>query len=221
MLHVRSFTFSPIQENTYLVYNEAGDACIIDPGCYHEYEKQQFANNIELEKLVPRLLLNTHCHLDHVFGLAWAADKFKLTPFIHFSEKQMLAMAPMSGDMWGMPFKGYEGPLNFLNEGDTIKIGSDEMQVIYAPGHSPGHICFYYYPAGPGAYPAATPFVIAGDVLFKQSIGRTDLPGGNYPTLIESIREKLFVLPDETIVYPGHGDLTTIGYEKKYNPFLQ
>jgi glyoxylase-like metal-dependent hydrolase (beta-lactamase superfamily II) len=221
MLHVRSFTFSPIQENTYLVYNEAGDACIIDPGCYHEYEKQQLSGFIEQQKLVPALLLNTHCHLDHVFGLAWAAEKYGLTPHIHFSENQMLELAPMNGDMWGMPFKGYKGPLNWLKEGEKIRLGNEEMQILFAPGHSPGHVCFYYTPslAGPGKL--QTPFVIAGDVLFKQSIGRTDLPGGNFKTLIESIREQLFILPDETIVYPGHGEPTTIGFEKKYNPFLQ
>jgi glyoxylase-like metal-dependent hydrolase (beta-lactamase superfamily II) len=221
MLHVKSFTYSPISENTYLVYNDAGDACIIDPGCYHDYEKLQFANHIELEKTVPGLLLNTHCHLDHVFGLAWAAEKYALTPHIHFSEKQMLELAPMNGDMWGMPFTGYKGPLNYLKEGDIVKLGEDELRVIYAPGHSPGHICFYHDPRKPGAYSNAKPFIISGDVLFKQSIGRTDLPGGNFETLIESIREKLFVLPGETIVYSGHGEPTTIGYEKQFNPFLQ
>lgn len=222
MLHVKSFTFSPIRENTYLVYNDAGDTCIIDPGCYSEYERQMLANNIEQEKLVPRLLLNTHCHLDHVFGLDWAATKYRLTPHIHFSEKLMLDRAPISGEMWNLPFKGYSGPLNWLKEGERIKLGDDELQVIYAPGHSPGHVCFFYDPKKQGAFTTSkTPFIIAGDVLFKESIGRTDLPGGNYQTLIESIREQLFVLPDDTIVYPGHGDATTIGYEKKYNPFLQ
>ena len=221
MLQVRSFTFSPIQENTYLVYNEAGDTCIIDPGCYNGREQNELSSYIEHQKLVPRLLLNTHCHLDHVFGLNWAAQKYSLTPHIHFSEKQMLELAPMNGDMWGLPFEGYKGPLNYLKEGEIIRVGDDEMKILFAPGHSPGHVCFYYEAHNAATETRQADFVIAGDVLFKQSIGRTDLPGGNFKVLIESIREQLFVLPGDTIVYPGHGEPTTIGYEKKYNPFLQ
>jgi len=221
MLQVRVFTFSPIQENTYLVYNEAGDTCIIDPGCYDEREQKELSSYIEHQKLVPRLLLNTHCHLDHVFGLSWAAEKYSLTPHIHFSEKQMLDLAPMNGEMWGMPFKGYSGPLNWLKEGEIIRVGEDELKILFAPGHSPGHVCFYHLSANTSAAKSEPSFVIAGDVLFKQSIGRADLPGGNFNALIQSIREQLFVLPDDTIVYPGHGEPTTIGYEKKYNPFLK
>ena len=215
MLKIKSFAFSPIQENTYVLYNDEGIACIIDPGCYTTYEQQQLADFIKQQKLVPGLLLNTHCHLDHVFGLKWVAETYQLTPHIHFSEKLMLQMAPLSGERWNLPFKGYEGPLNWLTEGQRITIGSDELEVIYTPGHSPGHVCFYNEQA------KEQPYLVGGDVLFRQSVGRTDLPGGNHRTLIESIMEKLFVLPDETIVYPGHGDVTTIGYEKKYNPYLQ
>jgi len=222
MLNVKSFIFSPIQENTYLLYNESGEACIIDPGCYHNYEQQQLADFIEQNKLVPRLLLNTHCHLDHVFGLSWAAEKYKLTPHIHFSEKYMLDLAPMNGEMWNLPFRGYKGALNWLKEDQQIKLGNDILQVLFTPGHSPGHVCFYHVPPQKEAVNNdQAQFLIGGDVLFKEGIGRTDLPGANHQALIESISQKLFKLPGETIVYPGHGEITTISYEKKHNPFLK
>ena len=223
MLTIKRFTFSPIQENTYLLYNESGDGCIIDPGCYHPYERQQLADYIKQQKLVPGLLLNTHCHLDHVFGLSWVAEKYKLTPHIHFSEKSMLELAPMNGEMWNLPFESYNGPLNWLKEDQEIKLGDDMLRVIFTPGHSPGHVCFYHVPAETTSVNKQdrVPFLIGGDVLFKESIGRTDLPGSNHRALIESITQKLFKLPGETIVYPGHGDITTILYEKKHNPFLQ
>jgi glyoxylase-like metal-dependent hydrolase (beta-lactamase superfamily II) len=124
----------------------------------------------------------------------------------------MLELSPIAGLRWNLPFDGYKGQLNYVTEGETIRLGEDELKVIYAPGHSPGHICFYC---------EAQQFVIGGDVLFRQSIGRTDLPGGDFDTLINNIRQKLFALPDEVIVYPGHGPETTIGFEKANNPFLQ
>jgi hydroxyacylglutathione hydrolase len=212
MLQIKVFTFSPIQENTYVLYNEEKQACIIDPGCYHSYEEEELADFIDSKQLKPILLINTHCHLDHVFGLNWAAGKYQLTPNIHINEKMMLENAPISGKMWGIPFTNYSGPLEYLTEGQVLKLGNDELKVILAPGHSPGHVCFYCEKQG---------FVINGDVLFRQSIGRTDLPGGNHQVLIESIKTQLFTLPDDTKVYAGHGSSTTIGYEKRNNPFLQ
>ena len=118
----------------------------------------------------------------------------------------------MAGLSWGLPFDNYTGPIRFLRENDVIRLGGDELKVLFTPGHSPGHVCFYS---------EAQKFVIGGDVLFKTGIGRTDLPGGNYETLLTSIRTRLFVLPGETLVYPGHGESTTIGFEKLHNPFLQ
>ena len=212
MLQIKSFEFSPIQENTYLLFNENKDAVIIDPGCYFEEEKEQLKNFIEENNLQPTYLLNTHCHLDHVFGNKFVSECFDLVLHLHEIEKQVLAYAPTSGLMYNMPFDNYTGEFIFLKEGDTINLGQDELLVIEAPGHSPGHVCFYCKQQN---------FIIGGDVLFHRSIGRTDLPGGNHQTLINSIRNKLFVLPDETIVYSGHGEPTTIGEEKKYNPFLQ
>ena len=211
MLKIKSFVFSPIQENTYLLYNEFNDCLIIDPGCYFSEEKDELKDFIIQSSLLPRMLLNTHCHLDHVFGNKFVAETWGLTLQLHEKEKKLLDYAPTSGLMYNMPFDNYKGEYIYLKEGDIVKLGEDELKVIEAPGHSPGHICFYC---------AKQNFIISGDVLFNRSIGRTDLPGGNHETLLKNIREKLFVLPDETVVYSGHGPETTIGEEKKYNPFL-
>ena len=211
MLKLKSFVFSPIQENTYLLYNEFNDCLIIDPGCYFSEEKDELKDFIIQSSLLPRMLLNTHCHLDHVFGNKFVAETWGLTLQLHEKEKKLLDYAPTSGLMYNMPFDNYKGEYIYLKEGDIVKLGEDELKVIEAPGHSPGHICFYC---------AKQNFIISGDVLFNRSIGRTDLPGGNHETLLKNIREKLFVLPDETVVYSGHGPETTIGEEKKYNPFL-
>ena len=212
MLQIKTFTFSPIQENTYLLYNEHNECAIIDPGCYFDTEKELLKNFIDQNSLQPKFLLNTHCHLDHVFGNKFIAETYSLTLHLHEKEKQVLAFAPTSGLMYDMPFDNYKGAFILLKEGDKILLGKDELIVIEAPGHSPGSICFYC---------AAQNFIIGGDVLFHRSIGRTDLPMGNHEILLKSIRTKLFILPDETIVYSGHGEPTTIGEEKKYNPFLQ
>lgn len=212
MLHVKSFTFNPVQENTYVLYNEKGGCCIIDPGCYFPEERDGLKTFIEKTKLNPILLLNTHCHLDHVFGNKFIYDTWGLTLHIHEKEKELLEFAPESGKMWQLPFENYQGPLVFLKEGENIRIGDDVLEILLAPGHSPGSICFYN---------EAGNFVIGGDVLFNGSIGRTDLPGGDYDTLISSIQTQLFTLPDETKVYPGHGPVTTIGFEKMNNPFVK
>lgn len=211
MLQIKLFEFSPIQENTYVLYNEFNDCLIIDPGCYYDDEKDELVNFLIKMDLKPKMLLNTHCHLDHVFGNKFIAEKFGLTLQIHRNEKLVLDFAPKSGLMYNLPFDNYNGDFIYLAAGDKIKLGTDELTVIEAPGHSPGHICFYC---------AAQHFIISGDVLFKRSIGRTDLPGGDHETLLKNIREKLFTLPAETQVYSGHGPVTTIGEEKTHNPFF-
>ena len=211
MLKIKSFVFSPIQENTYLLYNEFNQCAIIDPGCYFGAEKEVLTQFVKDNSLTVLHLLNTHCHLDHVFGNKYVAETYSLTPQIHKNEEQVLAFAPTSGLMYDLPFDNYTGQLLFLKEGDVVTIGKDELLVIEAPGHSPGHICFYNKAQG---------FLIGGDVLFNRSIGRTDLPGGNYDELIKNIKEKLLVLPNKTIVYSGHGETTTIGEEKVENPYL-
>lgn len=211
MLQVKTFVFSPIQENTYVVFNEKNQALIVDPGCYFAAEQSSLADFLTNKNLTPVQLLNTHCHLDHVFGNKWVYEKYGLALHIHEQEEKMLAFAPLSGDKWGLPFENYTGPLHFLEEGGKIILGDDELEIILAPGHSPGSLCFYS---------KENKFVIGGDVLFNGSIGRTDLPGGNHETLINSIKEKLLVLPDDTVVHSGHGMPTTIGREKRTNPFL-
>lgn len=211
MFTVKAFTFSPVQENTYILYNEQKKAFIIDPGCYFEEERDELASFLKQTELQPIQLLNTHCHLDHVFGNKWIYETYGLELHLHANEKQALDFAPASGLMWNLPFDNYNGPLHWLKEDDEIDMGDDKLTVLFTPGHAPGHVCFYC---------KAQNFVIGGDVLFRESIGRTDLPGGNHQTLLNSIRTQLFVLPDETIVYSGHGPSTTIGYEKRNNPFL-
>jgi hydroxyacylglutathione hydrolase len=212
MLHVKVFALNPVQENTYIVYNNNGKAIIIDPGCYSNAEQEMLKRFLEQNSLTPVQLLNTHCHLDHVFGNKWVYETYGLELHIHPNEELVLQYAPTSGLKWGLPFENYDGPLHFLQEGNNIFLDEDELKVLLTPGHSPGSICFYC---------AQQNFVIGGDVLFYESIGRTDLPGGSHETLLNSIRQKLFVLPHETIVYNGHGRSTNIGHEKRSNPFLQ
>jgi hydroxyacylglutathione hydrolase len=211
MLQIKQFTFSPLAENTYVLYNDSNHACIIDPGCYDRKEFDELFAFVDAKELLVTHLLLTHAHLDHVFGLSRVAEKYGLTPYLHPNEKQVLDRGPMMGMMYGLVFPQYTGPLLDLKEGDIIESGEDRLKVLFAPGHAPGHVCFYCAEQG---------FVIGGDVLFQRSIGRTDLPGGNHEVLLESIRTQLFTLPDATVVYPGHGPSTTIGEEKRFNPFL-
>ena len=212
MLTVQSFTFSPVQENTYVLYNEERLCCIIDPGCYFASEEAVLKNFIEEHGLKPVYLLNTHCHLDHIFGNKFVHRSFGLILHLHRLEKELLDLGPVQGQMWQLPFDNYDGQLNYIDEGDVIKIGEDELDILFTPGHSPGHICFYN---------KASKFLIGGDVLFDGSVGRTDLPGGDFATLEESILTKLYTLPEDVIVYPGHGGSTTIGDEMKTNPYVK
>ena len=211
MLKIKVFTFSPIQENTYVVYNEKNECIIIDPGCYFPEEQQELKSFIDKRELLPKWLVNTHCHLDHVFGNKFIAEGYNLTLHLHPKEEVVLQFAPASGLMYDMPFDNYRGEFIFLNECDKIVLGEDELEIIHVPGHSPGSICFYC---------KAQNFIIGGDVLFNGSIGRTDLPMGDHQTLITGIKQKLFALPDNVIVHSGHGRDNTIGSEKKLNPFV-
>jgi glyoxylase-like metal-dependent hydrolase (beta-lactamase superfamily II) len=212
MFQIKVFTFNPVQENTYILYNEQNECIIIDPGCYFDAEKEELKSFISLHKLQPKILLNTHCHLDHVFGNKFIAEEYNLTLNTHLLEKEILQMAPASGLMFNLPFDNYQGEAIYLKEGDVVSLGNDKLEVIHAPGHSPGSICFYC---------EKQHFIIGGDVLFQRSIGRTDLPYGDQEELLRNIKGKLFKLPADVQVYPGHGDATTIGYEIKENPYLK
>jgi hydroxyacylglutathione hydrolase len=212
MLTVKSFVFNPVQENTYAISGPKDACCLIDPGCYFGNERTELREYVEQQGLTPKLLLNTHCHLDHVFGNKFVHDTWGLPLHIHEKEKLLLDAAPAMGREWDLSFDNYSGELIFLQPGQTISIGDSSIMVLFLPGHSPGHLGFYCEKEG---------FLIGGDVLFRESIGRTDLPGGDHATLLQSIRQQLWPLPDDTIVYPGHGEPTTIGWEKRHNPFIK
>jgi glyoxylase-like metal-dependent hydrolase (beta-lactamase superfamily II) len=211
MTNVKIFQFNPLQQNTYLMYNEDGDCIVVDPGCYTDKERDQLKGFIDAKQLKPVMLINTHCHLDHVVGNKFVHETYGLELHIHEGEKQVLEMAPTSGLMWNLPFDNYAGPIHFLDENSHLTLGDEAIQVLFTPGHSPASISFYVPQSG---------FVIVGDVLFRESVGRTDLPGGSPAVLVKSILEKLYSLPDETIVYSGHGIPTTIGHEKVHNPYV-
>ena len=212
-MKIKSFTFNPFQENTYVVYDETKDCVIIDPGCYTEAEKTELRRFITIEGLNPVKLINTHCHIDHILGNKFVSELWNLELFMHKDDLPLLENAVNTGKMYG--FEDYEGiplPKHFLAQGDTLTFGKSSFKILFTPGHAPGHICLYS---------KENNLVIAGDVLFQGSIGRTDLPGGDHNTLIKSIITQLFPLPNETQVFCGHGPVTNIGYEKQHNPFLK
>ncbi|KIO76246.1 metallo-beta-lactamase [Pedobacter lusitanus] len=212
MITLKQFTFNPYNENTYVLYDETGECVIIDPGMYDGAEQNILAGWIRETKLNPVLLLNTHCHLDHVFGNKFVFDTWGLKPQFHKGELYILQAVPGYAPQMGLNYELSPEPEVFLEETGTVTFGNSELELIFAPGHSPAHLCFYA---------KEDKFLVGGDVLFYSSIGRTDLPGGNHQQLIDNIREKLFILPDNVEVFPGHGHLTTIGYEKRNNPFLK
>ena len=212
MVKVEYFTFNPLAENTYVLSNEKGEAVIIDAGCYFKEEEQTLKDYLTKNNLQPAQLLNTHCHLDHVWGNDWVHKNYGLELYMPEGEKPVLDFAPSFAAMYRLNYTNYTGTLHYLKEGDIIFLGDVKLEVILTPGHSPASVCFYC---------SNENFIISGDVLFYESIGRFDLPGGNEQQLYKSIREKLYVLPDETKVYAGHGEPTTIEHEKKYNPFVR
>ena len=211
MIHLHHFIFNDFQENTYVLWDETNECAIIDPGCYYENEREDFKKFIEGKNLKPVLLVNTHCHLDHVFGNRWVKETFQIPFYAHCDDVFLLHGMAATARMYGFPVELSPDPDHFLNEGDEIKFGHASLKVLYTPGHSPGSVSLYSETEN---------FVIGGDVLFQGSIGRTDLPGGNYETLMQSITGKLLMLPEKTKVYNGHGPVTTIGAEKRMNPFV-
>lgn len=212
MAEVQVFEFNPFAENTYVVYDETGECAIFDPGCFAPDERETLADFIREKNLRPVRLINTHCHLDHIFGNAFVARNWGLVLEAHQKEIVFLERFHMTCQLYGIT-GAEESPMpgKFLDAGDTVHFGNTSLEIRFTPGHSPASLSFYC---------KEDDFVLAGDVLFMESIGRTDLPGGNMDILLQSIRSQLFTLPDQTMVYPGHGPATTIRHEKEYNPFL-
>jgi hydroxyacylglutathione hydrolase len=211
MATIQAFPNNPYQENTYLLYDGSGECAIIDPGMYTAAEQNAVVNFIIQHQLKPVLLLNTHCHIDHVLGNKFVFDQYGLKPQFHEGEMVVLEAMPVWAQQSGIRYELSPLPDTYLPESGTILFGNTTLELIFAPGHSPAHLCFYSQ---------ADQILVGGDVLFRGSIGRTDLPGGNHTQLINNIQQKLFVLPDDCTVYPGHGPETTIGFEKTTNPFF-
>ena len=209
---LKFFVFNPFQENTYVISDNTRECVIIDPGCYEEHEKKLLADYVSDNHLNVRMLLNTHCHIDHILGNDFVKEKFKTKLYIHPKEEFVLNAQKIFAPNYGFHQYHEARPDAYLTPGDSIEFGEQKFTILFVPGHAPGHVAFYN---------EKEKVVIGGDVLFEGSIGRTDLPGGNFNTLIKSIHEKLFTLPDDVVVYPGHGGETTIGVEKRTNPFCR
>ena len=212
MLQIKSFTFNPFSQNTYIVYNEQKNAFIIDPGNFTEEETHTLEQFISDNELIAQNILLTHAHIDHVLGLQKAFDQYQVPILMHPLEQEMLDRNPMDANRFGFFFKPFEGKISYINEEETVLLGNDEFRIIHVPGHSPGSIAFYN---------EAEQFMISGDVLFEGSIGRTDLYKGNHEQLISNIKTKLFVLDGEAKVFNGHGNPTTIRFEKTYSPYFR
>lgn len=212
MITIKTFVFSPLQENTYLLINEAKECAIIDPGCYFDHEKEELASYIDKEKLKPILLINTHCHLDHIFGNEFILEKYGLRANAHKLDEELLKSSTEQSRAFGLSMQTPPSIGRYVDQNDILKLGDYELKVLHIPGHSPGGIVLYC---------ESEKFLMSGDVLFYHSIGRTDLYKGDFKTLVENIKSKILTLPDETVVYPGHGQATTVGFEKKNNMFLR
>lgn len=211
-LKIFSLEFNPFYENTYIIADENGVAAIIDPGCLYEEEQQQVLNVIQKNHLQLKRVLLTHCHIDHVMGCKFIYEQFGLLPEHHEVEKSMLANVSIQGQFFGIDCPTPPAAKNYLKPDTTLSVGQIELHLFHTPGHSPGSISFYHKPSKT---------LFSGDVLFQGSIGRTDLPGGSYEVLMQSIYQILLPLGNEVTVYSGHGPKTTIGREKQYNPFLR
>ncbi len=213
MLHIETFPFNPFEENTYLIINQKKECWIVDPGMYNAPEREQFQNHLRTAGLVPQGIINTHAHIDHIFGIPFLMAEYKLPFSLHEREIPLLEAAPQIAQAYGLASQSYPSPTHILNDQTVyLDLGEDRLECRQTPGHSPGSISFYYAPGD---------WVLSGDALFAGSIGRTDLPGGDHNQLIESIKTQLLTLPEQTRVYPGHGPSTQIGQETRTNPFLQ
>jgi glyoxylase-like metal-dependent hydrolase (beta-lactamase superfamily II) len=212
-MEVKKFTFNPFQENTYVLFDDSKECIIVDAGCYFPAEMESLKIFIQENGLTPVKLISTHSHLDHVFGNKVVTDHYKIPLGIHPEDEVTLDALERTASMYGVPnvFKSPE-PDFYFKHGDKVIFGQSELEVRFVPGHAPGHVVFISH---------EDKLVINGDCLFAGSIGRTDLPGGNHELLLQKIREELFTLPEDYLVYSGHGPETTIGVEKNTNPFFK
>ena len=212
MLQVQTFTFNPFEEHTYVIYDETKQCAVIDPGCYEPHEQAALSQFIDQHSLQVTHLINTHAHIDHVLGNRYVIDTYNIPLALHPADVPLLQAAVEYASQYG--FSAYE-PAEatiMLTPGEIIQVGHTSLRILHVPGHSPGHIALYS---------AQDQVCFSGDVLFQGSIGRTDLPGGDHDTLLQSIQQQLLPLEDEAVIYPGHGPATTIGAERSNNPFLQ
>lgn len=211
-MKIYKFVFSPIDVNTYILVDDSGDCAIIDCGCYEKQESEELENFIKEKGINPVLLLNTHCHLDHIFGNSFVLEKYGLRTFSSELDELNRKNASQHAMLFGLTMDTPPEPAGFISDNQIVTFGTTELKALHVPGHTSGSLAFYS---------EKNNCVFTGDALFSGSIGRTDLQGGNYETLIRSIKNKLFVLPPSTVVYPGHGNETTIEREMKSNPFFK
>lgn len=211
MTQIKIFVFNPFQENTFLLYDETNECVLIDAGCNDEAEYKEVEDFLSKNNLTLKSIINTHCHIDHILGNAYFVEKYKIPSIAHQEDMPLLERANDMALAFGFTVQQPPVPSQFVDEGGKVEFGNTILEVRHVPGHSPGSIALYN---------DKDRFVIVGDVLFSGSIGRTDLPGGDFDTLISSIKEKLFTLDDDVLVYPGHGERTTIVHEKASNPFF-
>jgi glyoxylase-like metal-dependent hydrolase (beta-lactamase superfamily II) len=211
-MQLKSFTFCPFSENTYVLYDDSKECVIVDPGCYDDQERNELKKFISENELKPVILLNTHCHLDHVFGNAFVMKEYGVELIIHQEDLVTLSWAKEAATKYGLEMEESPEPNSYFDMKKGFSLGSTHLEIRFCPGHAPGHVAFIHH---------ETKVVIGGDVLFQGSIGRTDLPGGNFEVLKKSIEEQFYTLPEDYLVYSGHGPETSIGLEKKQNAFVR
>ena len=211
-MEIATFTFNSFYENTYVLTDEEGHGVIIDPGCANQDERDELDQYLYSASIAIQAIWLTHAHIDHILGLTYCLERHDVPFYLHHDEKEVLRMSPQIASLYHIPFTPVQQEAQLYDMDQELNIGHTSWKLLFTPGHSPGSVCFYHEESHQ---------LIGGDVLFRDSIGRTDLPGGHHETLLQSISNKLYTLPDEVIVYPGHGPTTTIGYEKKYNPFVR
>lgn len=214
MIQIKTFYFNDLRECTYLLWDETGETVIVDPGCHSDSEKERLVKFVESNNLKPVKILQTHGHFDHIMGNAFVAKKWNIETYIHPGDKGHLERAKQYTEMFGYTIEQPSANTIDLEDGGSIRFGNSELKIIHTPGHTRGGVCFYSHEEG-------NKFVLSGDTLFAGSIGRTDLPGGDYDELMESLLDKLVRLGEEYRVLPGHGPETTIGEELRSNPFLR